>query len=93
MAVTGIHLLPVLQAEQAPGVEPRPVGFFAGRVVLVRMPEGALALQVVLGRRHLADGGYHRGRFQDRWTSGFMAVVVWLAKLVAGSLLGAVATA
>ena len=59
LELAGVHLRPVFQAEQAVGVEPRPVGFLAGGVVLVRMPVGALALQVILGGRHLADGGYH----------------------------------
>ena len=80
-----IDLAAVLQAEQAPGVEPRPVRLLSGRVVFVGVPERALALQVVLGRRHLADAGYHGGRFPNGRAGAFMIVGKWLARPAAGS--------
>ena len=63
LELSGVDLDAVLHPEQALGVEPGAVRLLARRVVLVGMPEGALALQVVLGRRHLPDGGYHGSIF------------------------------
>ena len=59
MKVAAVDLAAVLKAEQALGVEPHPVRFLSRRVVLVGMPERALALQVVRGRGSLGEGGYH----------------------------------
>ena len=58
--LASVHLSSVLKAKQALGIEPGAVRLLARRVVLVGMTEGALALKIVLGRGHLADGGYHR---------------------------------
>ena len=63
LEVPGVDLAAVFHPEQALGVEPGPVGLLAGGVVLVRMPVGALALQVVLGQGHLRDRRYHRETF------------------------------
>ena len=57
--VAAVDLAAVLEAEQALGVEPHPVGLLSRRVVLVGMTERALALQVVGRRRRLGEGGYH----------------------------------
>ena len=46
------------------GIEPRAVRLFPRRIVLVGMPVGALALQVVLGRGHLCEGRYHGKLFR-----------------------------
>ena len=73
MEVAGINLPAVLQSEQATGVEPRPVRLPARRVVLVGVAKRALALQVVLRRRHLADGCYHGGWFPNRWAIAIVA--------------------
>ena len=57
--LAAVDLRPVVQVEQALGVEPDPVRLLARRVVLVGMAEGALALQVVRGGRRLGQGRYH----------------------------------
>ena len=54
-----VDLAAVFQAEQPLRVEPHPVRLLAGRVVLVRMAERALALQVVGGRGRLGERCYH----------------------------------
>ena len=73
MELAGVDLIAVLQAEQPFRIEPGAIGLLARRVVLVGVPEGALALQAVLGRRHLADSGYHDGLFPKRPASAVMA--------------------
>ena len=47
------------KSEQALRIEPDAIRFFARRVVLVGMAEGALALQVIRGRGRLGEGRYH----------------------------------
>ena len=50
LEVAAVDLAAVLEAEQARRIEPHPVRLLACRVVLVRMAERALALQVVGGK-------------------------------------------
>ena len=57
--VAAIDLAAVGKTEQARRVEPDPVRLLARGVVLIGMPEGALALEVIRGRCRLGQSGYH----------------------------------
>ena len=67
MEVAAIDLAAVGKTEQACRVEPDPVRLFARGVVLIGMPEGALALEVIRGRCRLGQSRYHDAGSATAW--------------------------
>ena len=89
LEVGAVDRAAVLEAEQALGVEPHPVRLLARGVVLVGMTERALALQVVLGRGRLGEGGYHGAvSVPGRYVAAVLARSAAAARANEGALTG-----